>query len=295
MRVNPDTRTGLLAALDRTNTTEQQVLKQMSSGLRIQTPSDDPAGAAAVVQVQSADSQTEQYLSDVKAMRTRMQASDSALNAVELALQRAVTLGVGGATGTLSQADRDAIANELSGIKDQLLELSNSSLQGVYLFAGTAVSSPAYIADASSPSGVAYQGNDQSNQVEIGQDYWISANVPGSAIFGDDNTGVFKAMSDLISAVQNGVAVDAANSTLQDLSAQVSAARVQYGNGMNQVDSSEGIMNDRHVQLQQQLTDIAGVDMAKAASDLVTAETSRNALLQVIAKSNGLSLFDYLK
>src|SRR5437588_7883531 len=127
MRVNPDTRTGLLAALDRTNTTEQQVLKQMSSGLRIQTPSDDPAGAAAVVQVQSADSQTEQYLSDVKAMRTRMQASDSALNAVELALQRAVTLGVGGATGTLSQADRDAIANELSGIKDQLLELSNSS------------------------------------------------------------------------------------------------------------------------------------------------------------------------
>jgi len=295
MRVNPDLQTGLLAALDRSGANEQTVLKQLSSGLRIQTPSDDPAGAAAVVEVQAFDADTQQFLANVQAMRTQMQAADSALNSAEQAVQRAVTLGVQGATSTLSDDDRTAIANELFGIKDQLLELSNSSLQGVYLFGGTAVSRPPYLADNASPSGIQYQGNDQSNQVEVGQDYWIRSNLPGTAIFGDGSTGVFKSISDLITAVQNNSGVDVATSSLKNLDAQLSAARVQYGNSMNQLDSSESIMNDRHVELQQQLSDISAVDMPQAISNLVSAETSRNALLQVIAKTNGLSLFDYLK
>jgi len=53
MRVNPDTQSSLLAALNRVNLSEQKILNQLSSGVRIQTPSDDPAGAAALVEVQS--------------------------------------------------------------------------------------------------------------------------------------------------------------------------------------------------------------------------------------------------
>src|SRR3954466_1449681 len=147
MRVNPDSNAALLAALERVSQDQQSVLKQLSSGLRVQTPSDDPAAAAALVNIQADDAQTQQYVSNVKSMQTHMQAADSALNSVMLALQRAVTLGIEGATGTLSDSDRNAVATELSGIKDELLELANSSLQGTYLFAGTAVSAPPYVAD----------------------------------------------------------------------------------------------------------------------------------------------------
>lgn len=294
MRVNPDLRTGLLDALDRVNEGQQQVLDQLSSGLRIQTPSDDPAGAAALVEVQAEDSQTQQYASNVKAMQMQMQAADSALNSVGTALRRALSLGVEGANGTLSDSDRTAIANELSGIKDQLLELSNSSLQGNFLFSGTATSTQPYVADNSGAAGVSYQGNDQANQVEVGQNYWIRANVPGSSIFGDSNSGVFKAVSDLIAAVQGNGDVAAATGEVESMIGQVSTARVQYGNAMNQLSSSQGVLSDNHVQLQQQINNLSATDMSKAASDLATAQTSRNALLDVIAKSNGMSLFDYL-
>ena len=75
---------------------------------------------------------------------------------------------------------------------------------------------------------------------------------------------------------------------------QVSAARVQYGNAMNQLTSSQGILSSLHLQLQQQISNLSATDMTQAASNLVTTETSRNALLEVIAKTNGMSLFDYL-
>jgi len=294
MRVNPDLNSSLLAALNRVNETQEKVLNELSSGLRIQTPSDDPAGAAALVEVQSDDSQNQQYLSNVNAMQMQMQAADSALNSVGTTLQRALSLGVEGANGTLSDGDRAAIANELSGIKDQLLELSNSTLQGVYLFSGTAVSTTPYVADASSASGVSYQGNGVSNQVEVGENYWIKSNLPGSSIFGDGTSGVFKAISDLVAAVQNNSGTDLAVSGVEAAINQVSTARVQYGNAINQLTGSQGVLNSEHVQLQQQISNLSATDMAQAASDLATAQTSRNALLDVIAKSNGTSLFDYL-
>ena len=295
MRVNPDLQSGLLAALDRVNANQQQVLNQLSSGLKIQTPADDPAGAAALVEVQAEDASTQQYLTNTNAMQTQMQAADSALNSVGTVLQRALTLGVQGATGTLSDSDRSAIANELTGIKSELLELSNSTLQGIYLFSGTAVSTEPYVTDSTAAAGVSYKGNDAFNQVEVGQNYWIQSNVPGSSIFGDGNSGVFKAISDLITAVQNNTGVDTATAEIENTIGQVSTARVQYGNAMNQLTSSQGILNGDHVQLQQQINTLSATDMTKAASDLVTAETSRNALLDVIAKSNGMNLFDYLQ
>jgi len=294
MRVNPQMAPDLLAALDRVSSAEQKVLTQMSSGLKIETPSDDPAGAAALVEVQADDDQNQQYVANVNGMQMQMQAADSALSSVGSALQRALSLAVEGGSATLSDSDRSAIANELSGIKDQLLELSNSTLQGVYLFAGTSSSAAAYIADTSSPSGIAYQGNSNSNQVEVGNNYYINANVPGSSIFGDGTNGVFKAMSDLISAVQNNSGIDSATAAINTAINQVSTARVQYGNAMNQLTSSQGILNNEHVQFQQQISNLSATDMAQAASEFATAENSRNALLDVIAKANGTDLFDYL-
>jgi flagellar hook-associated protein 3 FlgL len=294
MRVNPDTQSGLLAALDRVNASQQKVLNQLSSGLRIQTPADDPAGAAALVEVQSNDAATQQFLSTANSLQTQLTAADSALNSVGTALTRALSLGVEGANGTLSDSDRSAVANELTGIKNELLELSNSSVQGTYLFSGTSVKTQPFVADGSA-TGISYQGNDTSNQIEIGENYYIPGNVAGSSVFGDGTTGVFKAISDLITAVQSGTGADTATTEITDAINQVSTARVQYGNALNQITSGQAILNTDHIQLQQQINNLSATDVAAAASGLATTETSRNALLDVIAKTNGTSLFDYIQ
>jgi flagellar hook-associated protein 3 FlgL len=292
MRVNPNHTNAMLTALERVSAEETKALGQLSSGKRIERPSDDPAGMAALIDVQDASSKTSQYLSNISAVRSQAQGADSSLSSVVTALTRALSLGVSGANSTLNDSDRASVATELDGIGDQLLELANSSSQGVYFFGGTATTAPPFV---KGPLGVTYQGNAESSDVVVGEGYVIRTNVPGSDIFGDDATGVFASLQQLATAVRTNTGVSAAVDALSHARDQVSAARVVFGNAMNQSDSEQLIMNDRKLQLAQQATDIAGADLAEVATRLSSTITTRNALLAAMSKVDAMNLFDYLK
>jgi flagellar hook-associated protein 3 FlgL len=292
MRVNPNSAPDLLASLQRISADENSVLRQLASGKRVEQPSDDPAGMAALVELQGSDANTQQYLRNVSAVRSRMQVSDSTLSSATVDLQRALTLGVEGANGTLNDADRNSVALEIEGISNHMLDLANSSLAGTYLFAGTASTTKPFTAAADGT--IAYKGSDNTNQIQIGEGLWIGGGVSGQGIFGSDGNNVFDSLKGLADAVRNGGDVTTAIATLRSSTDQLSAARVTYGNSMNQLDSAELVMNQRHIQLAQQETDLAGADLATLATHLSSAETSRNALLSVIGKSTAANLFDYL-
>ena len=70
------------------------------------------------------------------------------------AVTQAITLGVQGATGTLSSANRQQIVQNLQGIQSQLVQLANTAVGGNYLFGGTASTAPPYTLDPTNPSGV---------------------------------------------------------------------------------------------------------------------------------------------
>ena len=123
MRVNPNPFPDILAALNQTRQDQETALLQLSSGRRVSQPSDDPAAAAVLIQNRDQSTFNARYLSSLDSLQGQFQTADSTINSVVLALQRAVTLGVEGANGTLSDQDRAAITGELQGIQDQLLSL----------------------------------------------------------------------------------------------------------------------------------------------------------------------------
>jgi flagellar hook-associated protein 3 FlgL len=291
MRVNPNTTPDLLASLQRISADENAVLRQMASGKRIAQPSDDPAGMAALVQLQGADENAQQYLRNMSAVRSQMQVSDSTLSSVITDLERALSLGVRGANGTMNDADRNSIALEIEGISDHMLDLANSSLQGTYLFSGTASTIKPFTQGDGS---VTYAGSDNVNEIQIGEGLWIGAGAGGQAIFGADGNNVFDSLQTLATTIRAGGDVKSAIGNVRSSRDQVSAARVTYGNALNQLDSAELVMNQRHIQLTQQETELAGADIAELATHLSSAETARNALLATIGKSTGVNLFDYL-
>ena len=155
---------------------------ELATGSRINKPSDDPAGAAQLISNRDQGSQADTFLRSISNVGGLLQTADSTLSSIVTALQRAISLGVQGANGTLSPADRSDIANELSGIQQQLLGLANTSYQGEYIFAGTVLAQP-FVASSSSPSGVSYNGNAGTNRVQVGQGYSVAINVPGSQVF----------------------------------------------------------------------------------------------------------------
>jgi flagellar hook-associated protein 3 FlgL len=183
-RVNPFAMPDLLAALENLQQQQDIATLELSTGSKINKPSDDPAGAAQLTQIADLSSQADSFQRSISSINGILSTADSTLNLVGTALQRAISLGVEGANGTLSDSDRTAIASELSGIQSQLVSLANTSYQGQFIFAGTADTQP-YVVDVTAPSGVRYAGNNGTNKVAIGTTYRIPDDSYGLEFTGD--------------------------------------------------------------------------------------------------------------
>lgn len=295
IRVNPNSMPDLLLDLNQTQQQQNNDLLELATGRRINQPSDGPAAAAEIVQNHDQASQVDSFNQSLSSINGQFQTADSTLNSVETALQRAITLGVQAANdGTLSDADREAIASELQGIKTQLVSLANTSYQGRFIFSGTAQTQP-FVLDENSPSGVTYAGNANVNSVTVGNGYQMQTNLPGEQVFNAPNGDMFQSMADLTNAVLTDNGIDSAITEVRGAFDNVTQQRVFYGNNMNQVTSQEAYLNNVKVQLSSQENTIAGADIASVASDLVQTENSRQAALQAVGLRPPTSLFDFLQ
>jgi flagellar hook-associated protein 3 FlgL len=294
MRVNPDQSADLLLALAQTQQQENTALLQLSTGLRVNMPSDDPGAAAQVVLNHDQSSQVDSYEQSLTSIQGQLQTADSTLSSVVTSLQRAISLGVQGGNGTLSDADRAAIGEELQGVQSQLISLANASYQGKYIFSGTLQTQP-YVVDPTTASGVSYAGNTGTNKVAIGQSYPLQVNLPGSQLFNAPSADMFQAMADLIKAVTSNSGTDTAVTELRNAFDYVTAQRTFYGNALNQSETQTNFLNEEKVQLSSQENALVGADEAKVASNLVNTENARNAALTAIGRRSATSLFDYLQ
>lgn len=294
MRITPQTSAIVLNALNAADKAEQTALQQMTTGRRVNQASDDPAAAAVQVGIASRTAASDQFLRSISSVSSELQTADAALNSTVTLLQRAITLGVQGANGTLSESDRASIASEVQGIQQQLVGTANLSYNGKFLFAGTASTQPPYLPDPNAPGGFAYQGNDAVNQVEVQTGQSVAVNLPGSQLFSATGANLFEALGNLVTALQSGSGIGGAATALRSAYDQFNSARAFYGNTVSHLNSDQTFLESAQVQLAAQSNNAIGVDMNAAATNLVNAQNARNAALAAAAQTSSLSLMDYL-
>jgi len=295
MRVNPNPMPDLLAALNQAKLESQQASIEIASGRSVNEPSDNPTAAALLVENNDQATFNSGYLQSLNSVQGQFSTADSTLSSVVTALQRAISLGVEGANGTLSDSDRGAVATELQGIQSQLVSLANTSYQGRYVFAGTTTNTPPFVVDNTVASGVRYAGNSGVNQVSIGSGYKLAVNLPGSQLFSAAGNDVFLAINTLIQALQTNTGIDTAVSGVGAASSYLSAQRVFYGNALNQSQSQTTYLNTAKLQISQQENTLGGADLAAAATNVSQAAIDTQATLAAISKLSQNNLFDYLK
>lgn len=295
MRVNPYPMPDLLAALNQSELEAQDAALQISTGKSVNVPSDDPTAAALLVENNDQATFNAGYLSDLTAINGQLSAADSTLSSVQSALQQALSLGVEGGNGTLSDSDRAAIVVQLQGIQSQVLSLANTSYQGNFLFSGTLTGTAPYTVDVSDPSGVTYNGNVGVNQVSVGSGYQLGINQPGSQLFSAPGNSVFQALNDLITAVGSNVGVDTAVTELGSAANYLSVQTVFYGNALDQAQSQTTYLDAAKLQIAQQQNSLGAADLSFAATNLSSAQTDTQAALEAISKFSGNNLFNYLQ
>jgi flagellar hook-associated protein 3 FlgL len=294
MRVNPNPMSDLLAALNQSQLETQQAELEISSGRSVNVPSDNPTAAALLVENNDQATFNAGYLQSLSAVQGQLSTADSTLSSVVAALQRATSLGIEGANGTLSDSDRAAVAAELQGIQSQLVSLANTSYEGRYVFAGTNTNTAPYVVDGNSPSGVNYVGNSGVNEVPIGSGYKVAVNQPGSQLFSSAGNDVFLAINNLIQSLQSNSGIDTAVTAVSAASSYLSAQRVFYGNAMNQAQSQTTYLDTAKQQIAQQQNTLGAADLATAASNLTQTQIDTQATLATISKLSQNNLFDYL-
>ncbi|HWP85364.1 MAG TPA: flagellin, partial [Terriglobia bacterium] len=239
--------------------------------------------------------QADQFTRNLSSLRATVQTADSVLSQVVLALTRAIALGTQGANGTLSDPQRQALAQEVRNIHTQLLELSNTAVNGVYLFAGTAVTAPPYAADPNAPSGVQYNGNANALRVEIASGETIQTQLPGSQIFSSPGADAFQALHDLAVALHSGGDAAAATASLKAALDHIGVQRIAYGSALSRLEQAEQALGRETVSLHQQESDLVAADLARAATDYSRAQTALQAALQAGGQLSRWSLLDFLR
>ena len=297
MRFNPSLNASVIIDIQNSEQAVQTAFQQVSTGQRVNLPSDDPAASAAYVQLQAQAANIDQYSSNANSVLSQAQTADGVLTSVVGLLNQAITLGTRGANSTNSDADRQSIATEVQGILSSVVSAANTTFQGVSLFGGTVSGTAAFTADASSPTGYTYNGNTGVNSISVGGSLSVQANIPGSTLFTNSSGNVLGALSSLASALQAGNASNIAIATTDITSAlqYVTAQHAVYGNTINQLNSQETYLSQEKVTLTSREDSLVGIDYATAAENLSQAETTNSSVLAAAAKVIQNSLLNYLK
>lgn len=169
-------------AVDGVNIHSASILRQqqqIASGRRWTRPSEDPTAAAQSIQAREQRASVDRYLSAVDESRDRLAASSSAIQALTGILASARETGTAAANSTLTQSDRDALAQTLDAVLAQVLEVANRQDKYGPIFAGTGVGSPYTLTSG----GVHYAGDEGIQMIQIGETISIATNIPGSEIF----------------------------------------------------------------------------------------------------------------
>lgn len=161
---------------------------QVSTGKRINVASDDPAGAGRVISLNHILAANTQYTANIDAASTRLDTAQSTLNSVNDLYNSARDLTLQALNGSLADSDRQAIATQLTQMRDQLLQMANTTdATGQALFAGTSSNTVPFVKNAN--GSVSYAGNDGQPRASIGAGLTVPTGESGSAIFMDVAAG----------------------------------------------------------------------------------------------------------
>jgi flagellar hook-associated protein 3 FlgL len=299
MRVDPNYVSNLAAALNQSTGQENTLTSELSSGLSVASLSDGPVAVAQSTLLGSSIAKDDTFVQTASNESSRMQVTDSTLGEVVTQITSALSTAVSGNNGTLNASDLASVAQTLSGIRDQVLSLANTSYQGQYLFGGSQGSTPPFTLDTSTtPATATYNGDANVQYVETPSGQKIQVNLPGSAVFGAAGSGVLGALNQLISDFSSGAttaALTADTGALTTALGQLSSQRSTLDSALSRLQSTSTYTQTEESQLKVAQSNLVSADPAAVATQLSQAEVQHQALLSVINALGSANLFSLMR
>ena len=291
MRVTSDmSQRHVLADLRRVQERLQAAQGQVSSGKRIEKPSDDPLGAERAMRLNDQLESTGAYRTAVNESRSWLDATDSALSSLNDVVQHVRELTLQAANGSTSDAGRQSIKAQIDQLTEEAKNTLNSAYDGRYIFSGTATGTPPY----SAATGDAYQGDSSAVVRQIGPGVSVQVNVTGDDVL----SGLLPTLRTLSAHLASNDTASLGTTDLKAIDAafdNLTAKRGVVGAMTNRVDAAGTRLDDTTDITTAYLSKTQDADLPQALTDLTAQQTALQAALRGGAALIQQSLMDFLR
>jgi flagellar hook-associated protein 3 FlgL len=289
------------------NTVEQQITtatQQITSGLKISTPAGDPAQIDDLLQLRADEQLNKQIGSNLTMANSVASAADTAIGGAIQVVDTAIQIATQAANSLTGENTDSSLAQQVQGLLSQMVNYSQTQVQGQYIFSGDQPESPYYQLDLAAPQGVDQlltTGATQQIQDPAGGSFAVSQTA--QTIFGDQNPdgtpaadNVFAALNNLNNALQSNstAGVQSALQDLQQASTHLNDMQSFYGVVEDRIQAATTYSSSRDTELETQVGSIQDADVTSDAMLLSQANTQLQAAFQAEAQIPKSTLFNYL-
>jgi len=289
--------------------------EQISSGKRIQKPSDDVASSVSVLNTKNSLGKIENFLKNISNASSEMETTDTILSTTADTVTNARALVIQALSDSTGPEQAEIINSQLKQYIDQIKTLGNTSFGNKYIFGGYKTDSPPF--SVPTDGEIQYTGSNESSYqrtVEISDGVTVPVNVNGKTVFGEyytgdhdndpatpdtlDGSGLLKTLMTITNELDKAspdksiVRTNLANLD-NDLS-NIENIQSQVGGSLQRLELTKNILEDNKINLKKVRSSEEDLDITKAISDMQFQQTALQASLGVSAQIIQPSLMDYL-
>ncbi len=266
-----------------------QIMKtqtKLVTGKKINNLSDDPVGMSNVLDYRKTISTIDQYRDNVSSGETRIEFSETLLEKTSDLIRQAINIASNPDT-----ENKDALATEISNIRDQILDYANSKLGGTYLFSGNATTTQPF-----ATTGV-YNGSTGQKSIIIGENVSVQLEADGRNFFTDGIDNVFDVLTSLETALNadNMTNIKAQIAPLVSIDDNLENERSTLASTYKRMETTENHWAGFKINMQNILSKTEDADIAKAAVDLQIQQNNYEIALATSAKVIQPTLLDFLR
>jgi flagellar hook-associated protein 3 FlgL len=275
----------------------------IASQKRINKPSDDPIGTGKIMDYRQTLSSIEQYQTNIQTGKTRLEVTETDLDLVNDLLE--LTKSIGETEALQTAESRQLAAEEVKSLFDQVLDLTNSQLNGNYLFSGYQTKTAPFSRDDTLATTfdqytVTYNGDDGDARFIVAHSTEIAIDADGRPLFHNAAAGginLFDTMRDLIVGLENDdtAAISAQGDMIDKARNQINNIRASNAPIVYQLETTENYWQNYQNKIKDLLGREEEADITQAVVELQSIELAYESTLATTARILQPGLLDFLK
>lgn len=280
----------------------QSIQARISAGGGIINPSEDPLAYAYNTRFKDSISQIEKYESDSSLYATDMSLYEVSLTKASDILRSVRTIALRANNANVSTDELNNMGTEVNTYIQEMLGVSNTNLQGKYLFSGTSSSTSSFESTKNGDEimSVKYQGNSSTLHREIGFNETIKVNYNGVEVFQNPaqaDGDIFQTLIDLKKNIRDGNTQEIGNSLtkIEGSIDHVLGYRADVGHKVAHLENLSTVWSRMKLRLSENSDKIGVQDMAELILNLNAQNLSYQASVKMAATFNEVSLLNYMR